>query len=66
MISLINGYHSAMSIYYHVLKYCQGGLPSKLKKTSPGGIRTKDPDRESRTYTRSRLLGYGPLVYDEE
>ena len=30
------------------------------KKMSPGGIQTRDPDHESRTYTRSRPLGYGP------
>ena len=27
------------------------------EKTSPGGVWTWDPDHESRTYTRSRLLG---------
>ena len=32
------------------------------KKTSPCRIWTQDPDHESRTYTRSRPLGYGPAI----
>ena len=32
-----------------------------FRKMSPGGIRTQDPDHESRMYIRSRPFGYGPV-----
>ena len=33
-----------------------------FRKKSPGGIWTLDPDLESRTYSHSRPLGYGPAM----
>ena len=35
-------------------------------KKSPGGIRTRDSDHDSRTYTHSRPLGYGPAFKRRE
>ena len=36
-----------------------------LEKTSPGGIQTRDSNHESRMYTCSRPLGYGPISIEK-